>query len=146
MTVSKKFFLIVLSFVLTLGFTACNNGGDDPIPQTLEGDLAGTWVIESVTVNGVDANINTSGFSLTLNVDNNNESTTYSMTFGALPPFAPNSGTWNATTSGVTFSGSGDFSDFNVSFTTVSEERLVFEFTDPNDKTAPVYEVTLVKQ
>ncbi|MGF1534478.1 MAG: hypothetical protein ACFCUI_12300 [Bernardetiaceae bacterium] len=136
MNLYKKFFLLALSSVLLFGLSSCgkddDNGKSEP---TLEESVQGRWTCSALTRDGVDAGINLSGFSLTLNANG-----AYSATFGAVPAFATGTGNWSITSTTLTLSGNS----FNFTGTPTSSQ-MVFSFTDPNDKTNPTYVITLSK-
>lgn len=138
----KKFFLYAIALLLTvgLGSFSCDDDEGSPVPETLASELAGTWTATALTVDGQPAGINLGGFSMTLNVDAQNEASTYNVTFGSIPSFASNSGSWSVTNSSLTLS-NASFS-FNGAPTST---QMVFTFTDTNDKTTPTYEITLTK-
>lgn len=141
MNTYKKFFLYALALILTVGLSASScDDEEDPVAETLASSLAGTWTATALTVDGQPAGINLGAFSMTLNVDGQNEASTYNVTFGAVPEFAAGSGSWSVTNAALNLSGTS--LSFNGAPTS---SRMVFTFTDTNDKTNPTYELTLTK-
>ncbi len=138
----KKFSLLAFALLITFGFTSCGGGDDDDtVPSTLASTVRGTWSATSLTRDGVNAGVALGGFSLVLNINSeNNQPTTYAITYGAVVNFANNTGPWTITNTALTLSGVPI-----ALIETPTAERMVLRFTDPNDKTEPIYVLTLEK-
>ncbi|MEM6298462.1 MAG: hypothetical protein AAF740_07225 [Bacteroidota bacterium] len=141
MNLLKKFSLLAFALLIAFSFTSCGSDDDGPTTEpTLASTVAGNWSAVSLTRDGTDAGVSLGGFTLSLSVDGDNQPTTYAITYGAVVNFANNTGSWSITTSALTLNGTPIALQG-----TPTENSMVLTFTDPNDKTEPVYVLTLSK-
>lgn len=136
-----------------LVFASCES--TEPTPLSEAQTIARVWRVQAATANGSAATFAFNTFRLTFAVDSQGNPTTFTITPGNLPDGAnpnyfglTNQGTWELSTNAQTITFVVGTDRSAVSYTELSQTRLVIRWTAPAelDKAETDYVFTLIPQ